>query len=150
MRYTITNGENVHFVELCNLLDKTLDEIVGNKIDRSKFIPFNTLEDIHDVILAYDDDVPIGCVSFKRYDDDTAEVKRVFVRNEYRGKGISKQLMKMLIERAKDKGYKRMVLETGELLVASMGLYKSIGFYIIENYGRYKNISESLCMEKLL
>lgn len=150
MKYIITNGENLDFVRLCGLLDETLDEIVGNKIDRSKFIPFNTLESIHDVILAYNDDVPIGCVSFKKYDDDTAEVKRAFIKKEYRGKGISKQLMKMLIERAKEKGYTRMVLETGDLLFESKGLYKSIGFNIIENYGGFKNIEESVCMEKLL
>ena len=95
MKYIITNGENLDFVRLCGLLDETLDEIVGNKIDRSKFIPFNTLESIHDVILAYNDDVPIGCVSFKKYDDDTAEVKRAFIKKEYRGKGISKQSMKL-------------------------------------------------------
>ncbi len=49
------------------------------------------LNDIHDVIIAYDVDKAVGCVSFKKYDNKCVEVKRVFICDEYRGKGISKK-----------------------------------------------------------
>lgn len=62
---------------------------------------------------------------FKKYDEENVEVKRVFIKDEYRGRGISKTLMAMLEERARKQGYKYLILESGEPLVAAMALYKS-------------------------
>lgn len=148
MKIVYTDGKNKDFIELCRLLDDNLDEIVGGKKQREQYAQYNTLEDINDVILIYNDEIAVGCSSFKFYDEGIAEVKRVFVRKEYRGKGISKQLMSCLEERAKSKGFSTLILETGAPLVEAMGLYTSIGYEIIENYGQYKYMKESICMQK--
>ena len=127
MRYEYTDGANKDFIELCHGLDEFLNELVGGEENRAEYIPYNILDDIHDVIVVYDDDIPVGCASFKKYDDKCAEVKRVFIKEEYRGRGISKRLMALLEEKGKSEGYIYFILESGDLLVAAMALYKSIG-----------------------
>ena len=105
MRYAYTDGTNKDFIELCHGLDDFLNELVGGEENRAEYIPYNTLDDIHDVIVAYDDDMPVGCASFKKYDDKSAEVKRVFIKEEYRGRGVSKELMERLEEKGRNEGY---------------------------------------------
>ncbi len=78
MRFIYTDGNNHDFIELCHDLDNFLNELVGGEKNRAEYIPYNRLDDIHDVIVAYDNDIPVGCVSLKKYDDKSAEVKRVF------------------------------------------------------------------------
>ncbi|SHJ32503.1 GNAT family N-acetyltransferase [Propionispora hippei] len=151
MKFIYTDGRNQDFVKLCQLLDDYLNELAGGEANRQQYIPYNTLDAIRDVVLAYDDSSsPIGCASFKFYDNKVAEVKRVFVKSEYRGKGISKELMRLLEARAKEKGYNILLLETGASLVEAMGLYRSLGYGIMQNYGQYKDLQESICMQKNL
>lgn len=101
MEFVYTDGENSDFIALCRMLDDNLNELVGGEVQRKQYIQYNTLEHIHDVILIYDGSLPVACGSFKHYADGIAEVKRVFVQKEYRGKGISKQLMSALEDMAK-------------------------------------------------
>ena len=61
---------------------------------------------------------------------------------------IGSKLVSLLIEWARELGYKRMILETGELLVESCAVYNKLGFQVIPNYGPYVNMPESLCMAK--
>ena len=150
MRYEWTNGKNKDFITLCRELDAFLNELVGGEENRAQYVKYNTLEDIHDVILAYEDNLVVGCASFKNYDDECAEVKRVFVRSEYRGKGISKQLMNCLEQKAKDKEFVYLILESGEPLVEAMALYCSIDYKEISNYGQYVDMTYSVCMKKKL
>ena len=150
MRYEYTDGANKDFIVLCHGLDEFLNELVGGEENRAEYIPYNILDDIHDVIVVYDDDIPVGCASFKKYDDKCAEVKRVFIKEEYRGRGISKRLMALLEEKGKSEGYIYFILESGDLLVAAMALYKSIGYEVIPNYGQYKDMPDSVCMRKML
>ena len=148
MEFIYTDGRNDDFVMLCHKLDEYLNEIVGGEKQRKEYVQYNALEDIHDVILIYDDKRPIACAGFKLYDGDIAEVKRVFLTTEYRGKGISKQLMSALEDKAKRKGYSSLILETGRPLTSAMGLYQKIGYRIVDNYGQYKDMRESICMRK--
>jgi len=150
MEIVYTDGNNNDFIELCRLLDDNLDEIVGGEKQRKQYAQYNTLVDINDVVLLYKDKTAVACASFKFYDKGIAEVKRVFVRKEYRGQGISKQLMSCLEELAKNKGFYTLILETGAPLVEAMVLYGKIGYKIIENYGQYKCMKESICMQKTI
>ena len=150
MKFEYTDGQNKDFIELCHGLDEFLNELVGGEENRAEYIQYNKLDDIHDVVIAYDNDIPVGSTSFKKYDDENAEVKRVFVKEEYRGQGISNELMKMLEQRAREKGFKYFILESGEPLVSAMALYRKIGYKVIPNYGQYVNMEESICMKKKL
>lgn len=150
INYSFTDGTNKDFISLCKELDRFLNQLVGGEENRAGYIPYNYLDDIHDVVLAYDGENPVGCASFKKYCGHTAEVKRVFVKEGYRGFGISKGLMKHLENRALWKGYDTFVLESGEPLIAAMGLYRGLGYEVIPNYGPYVDMPESICMEKKL
>jgi GNAT superfamily N-acetyltransferase len=150
MEYIITDGNNKDFIQLCGMLDDYLNEIVGGEKQREQYNQYNTLENIHDVILLYENGQPIACASFKEYEPGVAEVKRVFLRKEYRGKGISKELMGRLEERAKQRGYKKLILETGRPLKEAYSLYQKLGFGIIDNYGQYRCMCGSICMSKEL
>lgn len=78
------------------------------------------------------------------------KVKRVFVRAEYRGRGLGRQLLQALETWARQKGYAYLILESGEPLTAAMRLYRSMGYEVIPNYGPYAGMPESVCMEKKL
>ncbi|MDE6319143.1 MAG: GNAT family N-acetyltransferase [Lachnospiraceae bacterium] len=150
MQFVYTDGRNSDFIELCHGLDHFLNELVGGEENRAEYIPYNQLDDIHDVIIVYDDDNPVGSASFKKYDDECAEVKRVFIKQDYRGRGISYKLMERLENVAKEQGYRYLILESGEPLVAAMALYRKIGYKVIPNYGQYKDMHDSICMKKKL
>lgn len=150
MTFEHTNGGNKDFVELCHELDAYLNYIVGGEENRAEYIPYNSLDDIHDAFVVYDEAQAVGCAAIKRYDDESAEVKRVFIRKEYRGQGISKKLMELLEQTAKEQGYSCLLLESGEILVEAMALYRKVGFKVIPNYGPYVNMPESVCMKKEL
>ena len=114
---------------------------------------FNHPDTMDLVIVAYDhdkSDYPVGCAALRRYSEEDVEMKRVFVRKEYRGKNIGGAILAELISQAEKMGFRRMILETGDFLAASVRLYKRYGFEKIENYGAYEDMPESLCMGQSL
>ncbi len=143
-----TDGKDKDFIENCRLLDRDLDLRVGKKIKRDKYKKYNQLDEIKEAIVVYADNKVVGGGAIRRYDDENIELKRVFVHNEYQGQGLGSRLVSLLIEWAMELGYKRMVLETGELLVESCAVYKKLGFKEIPGYGPYADMPESLCMAK--
>lgn len=150
MKFQYTDGSNPDFIALCHQLDDFLNQLVGGEQNRAQYLPYNTLEDIHHVVLLWDGERAIGCAAFKEYDRERAEVKRVFLCREYRGKGLSRQLLETLEALARQKGYAYLILESGEPLTAAMKLYRSMGYEVIPNYGPYVGMPESVCMEKKL
>lgn len=135
---------------MCQELDDFLDELVGGRNNREQYVPLNQLDCIHTAIVAYDGDTPIACAGLKDYDGETAEIKRVFVRAECRGRHISVALMRQIEQAAKEQGIRRLILETGAPLVAAMALYRKMGYAVIPNYGPYQNMPDSICMQKEL
>ena len=148
MDYVRTDGKNEDFIENCRLLDMDLDRRVGRQIKREKYQKFNQLDEIREAIVVYDHGRAVGGGAIRRYDDENIELKRVFVHNEYQGQGIGSTLVSLLIEWAAELGYRRMILETGELLAESCAVYKKLGFAVIPNYGPYADMPESLCMAR--
>jgi N-acetylglutamate synthase-like GNAT family acetyltransferase len=100
-------------------------------------------------LIAKDGDRIIGCVGLKRLDDGICEMKRLYVLDEYKGKGKGKELVSAIIEEAKVKSYKKMRLDTLEKMNAAQGLYLSFGFHPIKPYV-YNPISGAVFMEKNL
>lgn len=150
MDYKRTTGKDKDFIENCRLLDMDLDRRVGKKIKRDKYRKYNQLDEIQEAIVVYDDNKAVGGGAIRKYDDESTELKRVFVRPEYQGQGVGTRLVSLLAEWAVELGYKRIILETGELLAESCSVYKKLGFQVIPNYGPYVNMPESLCMAKNL
>ncbi len=143
-----TDGKNKDFVENCRLLDMDLDRRVGKKIKREKYEKYNQLDEIQEAIVVYNDNKAVGGGAIRRYNNEDIELKRVFVHTKYQEQGIGTKLVSLLIEWAAELGYKRIILETGELLEESCYVYKKLGFKVIPNYGPYVNMPESLCMAR--
>jgi predicted GNAT family acetyltransferase len=150
MKYLYTDGKNADFIKLCVKLDEYLNKLARGEENRKEYIKHNKLNDIHDVIVAYKDKNPVACASFKHIKNDIAEIKRVYVKDEFRGKGIAKTMMGNLESAAKEKGYKSLILETGRDMSSAVGFYLSLGYFVIPNYGQYKNMDKSVCMKKEL
>ena len=105
---------------------------------------------IKHVVIAYENDIPIGCGAIKEYSSDTMEVKRMFVDKKSQGKGTASKILKELELWAKELGYKKCILETGMKQTRAIALYKRNNFEIIEKYGQYKHIKSSVCFQKNL
>lgn len=137
---------NKDFIRLCSELDSFLDIAIGGESKRDKYKKFNHPDTMDYIIVAYDKEEAVGCGALRKYSDTDVEVKRVFVRESFRGQNLGGRLLEQLISYAEESGYKRLILETGSFLQASLRLYFRYGFERIENYGAYKNMEESLCM----
>lgn len=143
-----TDNKNTDFISLIKLLDQDLTERYGEL--QKQFDKHNTVDAINDVVIVYFDKVPAGCGAFKEYDNATVEMKRVFVKKEYRNRGLAKVLLNTLEEIAKSKGYECAVLETGIKQQEAIYFYKGIGYEVRENYGPYIGNKNSVCMKKIL
>ena len=96
------------------------------------------------LLLAEYGEQPVGCVGLRDLGDGACEMKRLYVRPEWRGRGIGKSLAKEVIEKAKTIGYGRMRIDTFD--GAAKALYASLGFEEIEPY-RYNPIEGVVFME---
>jgi ribosomal protein S18 acetylase RimI-like enzyme len=101
------------------------------------------------LLLVFTNDNPVGCAGVRRLDEHTAELKRMYVKNGYRGRRIGVELLKLSLNMAKALGYKKIRLDTLENMVKAQELYKSFGFYIIPPY-RFNPIRGTIYMEKKL
>jgi ribosomal protein S18 acetylase RimI-like enzyme len=100
------------------------------------------------LLLAYWSKTPAGCIALQRLAvNDVCEMKRLFVRPEFRNKGIGDELIKLLSNEAVEKGYKKMVLDTLERLDDAKRLYIKYGFVKTSAY--YQNpLPNVIYMEK--
>ena len=143
-----TNSDNPDFLQLVFLLD---DELTLRYGDLQKhYAQFNHINFIDTVVLAFENDVPAGCGCFRYFAPETIEIKRMYVRPEFRGRGISRLILAELEKWASEIGYTKSVLETGNLQTEAIHLYHRFGYAEIPNYGNYEGTETSICMSKKL
>ncbi|MGW5560863.1 GNAT family N-acetyltransferase [Micromonospora sp. NPDC003944] len=92
----------------------------------------------------------VACGGLQALDAETGEVKRMYVRPAFRGRGIGRQLLAALEECAFRQGHSVVCLETGTYLPAAIGLYTSCGYRQIPVYGEYVGNPYSVCFAKRL
>ena len=83
---------------------------------------------------AYIDDVLCGCIALRKLDGESCELKRFYIKPEFRGKGLGRIFVEKIIDDAREIGYKAMYLDTLPFLDTAIGLYKKMGFEEIESY----------------
>ncbi len=142
-----TNSENKDFINLVKKLDAYLKITDGD--DHDFYNQFNGIDVIKHILIVYKDDIAVGCGAIKHFDDDNVEIKRMFVDASQRGQSIAPKILSELESWAKELGYKKCILETGERQIAAVKLYQKSHYKRMHiNYGQYKGIVNSLCFEK--
>lgn len=129
-----------------------LDHELWNELNENQamYDQYNKVADIETAIVIYFNGMPAASGCFKKYNEDTVEIKRMFVEKEYRRKGLSKTMLQELEKWAAELGFQYAVLETSIHFEAARTLYSNAGYRIIENYDQYKGLDESVCMKKKL
>jgi putative acetyltransferase len=143
-----TDSSHPDFIQLVRHLDAFLAEIDGD--EHAFYAQLNKVDNIRHVIVAYDDEQPMGCGAMKEYDKTSMEVKRMYTTPGSRGKGIASKVLSELEQWAAELGYKKCVLETGKRQPEAIGLYQKSGYRITPNYGKYAEVENSVCFEKML
>jgi len=141
-----TDSSNTDFINLVSELDQFLADLDGK--DHAFYAPFNTIQSLKHVVVAYDDEVAIGCGAFKHFSQDAAEIKRMYVLSVHRGKGIASLILKELESWAKELNHHSCVLETGKNNPTAVNLYLRSGYGTTPNYGQYIGVENSVCMKK--
>ena len=141
-----TQSTNQAFIDLVRLLDADLKRRDGD--DHTFYAQFNKIDKLNQVVVASLDGVPVGCGAIKPFQENTAEVKRMFVKPEYRGKGVATAVLQELERWASELGFLALVLETGKAQPEAIALYTKKGFQQIPNYGQYAQVENSVCMQK--
>lgn len=118
--------------------------------DAGHFKPEDVLVPRSGFLLARVGGVAVGCGAFRPLEEGVAEIKRMYVEPEYRGRGIARRLLAELEARARRHGYAAVRLETGTAQPEAIRLYESAGYRRIPNYGYYKDHPLSVCFEKPL
>ena len=143
-----TTSENADFRNLINALDEDLYQRNGEA--QLQYRQYNQVDLINHVVVVYFEGKPVGCGCFKRFDDETIEMKRMFILPKMRGKQLAAQLLHELEKWAIEEGFSKAILETGIRQVEAIRLYTVAGYVLTENYGQYIGMEDSICYRKEL
>lgn len=141
-----TDSDNSDFQELVMLLDADLQ--IRDGAEHGFYAQFNKIANIRNVVVFYIDQKPVGCGAFKEYDQNSVEIKRMFVRPEYRNQGLGLAILKELEKWAVELNFSAAILETGKKQPEAITLYQKAGYRIIENFGQYEHVENSVCMTR--
>ncbi len=143
-----TTADDPDFVALVKKLDSYLSVTDGD--EHAFYNQYNKLDTIKYALVVYVENIAVGCGAIKQFDNTRMEVKRMFVLEDYRGQGIASKILLELESWAQSLAYSACILETGKRQVEAVGLYNKNGYVVIENYGQYQGIENSVCFEKIL
>ena len=86
------------------------------------------------LLLATHNEAPAGCVALRELDEDACEMKRMFVYPQFHGLGVGLSLAEHIIARARQIGFKSMLLDTSIRQAEAQGLYRRLGFRVVPPY----------------
>jgi putative acetyltransferase len=143
-----THSNDSDFQKLIAQLDHELWNELNE--DQATYDQYNKVPDIKTVIILYVNEKPAAGGCFKKYNDTTVEIKRMFVEKGFRGNGLSKIVLKELENWAIESNFRSAILETSVHFKTARELYTKAGYKVIENYDPYIGLKESVCMKKNL
>ena len=89
------------------------------------------------VLIAWDGAEAAGAVAYRMFEPGVCEMKRLYIRPAFRGRGLGRELAEELIEDARAHGYRTMLLDTLASMASARALYRDLGFAPVEPY--YEN-----------
>ena len=101
-------------------------------------------------VVASLDGHPIGCGALRCIDDETVEIKRMYVAPAARRRGVARRILAELEQLAAAHRYLRIILETGVFQPEALALYAATGYRRTPSYGRYIGNPDAVCFEKYL
>ena len=132
------------------MLAKKLDDyyftLVGDV--HLKYAAVNDPRNMACIVVAYEGNTPIGCGCWKAVDEQTAEVKRIFVEPAYRRRGVASAIIELLENHILASGYTQALLETARTTDDSRKLYLSLGYREIPYYGSPAGAENCRCFLK--
>jgi putative acetyltransferase len=134
-------------VALIQELEATLDPLYPAESRHGFSVEKLVAENVPFFVLCCDGR-PAGCGGVKLFGSEYGEIKRIFVRPQYRGKGLSKLIMEHLEEYARGRGISILRLETGIYQPEAIGLYERLGYRRTGPFGEYKDDPLSVYFEK--
>ena len=146
MKTVFTDEKDERFQKLVCELDKGYFKRIGEGL--KKYNSYNEFKKPHVVILALDGNDAVACASYRKFDEDSVEFKRVFVKREYRKRGIAYCLIGLLEKSAIDNNFKYSYIVTGKNNFAAINLYKKLDYHVIDNFGQFKDDNVVICMKK--
>jgi GNAT superfamily N-acetyltransferase len=148
IRIIRNTSDSNDFRELIRLLDKELNDRYGRF--QTQYEKYNRIDSLDTVVIAYSDDIPVGCGCFRRFDNETVEIKRMFVKPDMRSIGIAGKILSELEKWAVENEFSELILETGIKQPEAIRFYTKKGYAVIDNFGQYIGNSNSICMSKYL
>lgn len=141
-----TDAQDSAFKSLVKQLDADLDDRYGDQQDF--YGQFNALDAIKQVVVAYDDETAVACGAIKAFDEQSMEVKRMYVQKFARGRGFATAVLLDLEAWAKSLGYSSCVLQLADNQEEALALYVKNGYVRTNNFGQYVGDENSICMRK--
>ena len=143
-----TTSDDKDFQSLVKHLDKYLAIIDGD--EHAFYDQFNKSALLKEVIVCFDNELPVACGALKPFSNEAVEIKRMYVLQEYRGLGVAQLALKALENWAAELGFTKCVLETGKRMPDAIRFYTKSGYQSIPNYGQYIGMENSVCFDKSL
>ena len=141
-----TDETDERFLSLVEELDRGYFERIGDEL--SKYDAYNEFKDPHVVILALDNGRPVACASYRIFDNLSVEFKRVYVKKDYRNRGLAFFLIGKLEKLVVEDGFKYSYIVTGKHNLPAIRLYQKLGYGITEKFGQFVEDDSVICMKK--
>ena len=146
MKCVLTDEKDQRFLKLVEELDYGYYLRIGDELE--KYREYNEFKTPHIVILMMDDEKAIACASYRASDEKSVEFKRVYVKEQYRKRGIASHIVKELEKDAIEKGFKDSHIVTGKNNHEAIGLYEKLGYYKTDKFEQFQEDNTIICMKK--
>ena len=148
MEIKFVDAENADLLMLAAKLDEYYFEIVGEV--HKRYAKYNDPHLFGCRAVVYIDGKAAGCGCWKRIDERSVEVKRIYVLPEYRRQGVASAVIGAVERDAAQHGYTHAILETARTTADSAALYLKLGYRVMPYYGSPAGADNCLCFEKEL
>lgn len=112
--------------------------------DKRYYTRYSVNENIENVWVAVENDILAGCIAYRKKEEGVGEVKRMFVKEAYRGRGIAKELLKAVENYARKQGCRKLFLDTRITLEPAVSIYRAFGFHIVFQQGLYIQMEKGI------